>query len=180
MNQIARPQRALFKETSQHSCVPSTYREFLRFLALGDRADLFCGSLAAAHTNHPSIKIADQKQIATVATRAREGYTHCACSGSSQSNACNRDLHLKCLCLPALLAVSSSIAKCRVCDDREHNLRRPRRLKAAASDSLLVRRVRSTFSGELRVFGPGFGIAELLIESLVLPSQLFHKCDEFG
>ena len=53
-----------------------------------------------------------------------------------------------------------------MCDDREHNSRRLRRLNAAASDSLLVRRVRTDFSGELRVIGPECGTAELLIEAL--------------
>ena len=68
--------------------------------------------------------------------------------------------------LPALLAVCSSIAKCRMCDYREHNSRRLRRLNVAASDSSLVRRVRTDFSGELRVIGPEFGIAEVLTEAL--------------
>ena len=139
MNPIARPQTALSKETAKHSSVRQVLTARLcACLVSRDRTASFCEPLAAVHTNHPSIKIAEPKQIATTATRAREGYTRCACSGSCQSNACDRYLQLKCLCLPALLAVSSSIAKCRLCDDGEHNLRRPRRLNVSAADSLLI------------------------------------------
>ena len=140
MNQTARPHTALIKETAKHSSVRQVLTaRFCACLVLRDRSAFFCESPpAAVHTNHPSIKIAEQKQIATIATQAHEGYRRCACSGSSQSNACDRYLQLKCLCLPASFVVSSSIAKCRLCDDGEHNSRRPRRLNVSAADSLLI------------------------------------------
>ena len=65
-----------------------------------------------------------------------------------------------------------------MCDDREHNSLRPTRWNVAAADSLPVRRLRATLSGEPRVVGPCFRIAELLIESLVMLSQLLHRCDK--
>jgi hypothetical protein len=61
MNQIARPQTALFKETAQHNFVRQVLTaRFCACLVLSDRADLFCASPAAVHTKHPSIQIAEQ------------------------------------------------------------------------------------------------------------------------
>ena len=149
MNQIARPQTALFKETAQRSSVRQVLTaRFCACLVSRDRTGFLCDSSAAVHTNHPSIKIAEPKQIATSATRAHEGYRRCACSGSCQSNACDRYLQLKCLCMPALVVVSSSIAKCRLYDDRGDNSRRTRRLNVSAADSLLVLRVGTDFPGD--------------------------------
>ena len=142
MNQTARPHTALIKETAKHGSVRQVLTaRFCACLVLRDRSAFFCESPpTAVHTNHPSIKIAEQKQIATIAAHAHEGYTRCACSGSSQSisNACDRYLQLKCLYLPALLVVSSSIAKCRLCVDGEHNSRRPRLVNVSVADSLLI------------------------------------------
>ena len=84
MNQTARRQTALIKETAKHSSVRQVLTaRFCACLVLRDRPAFFCGSSAAVHTNHPSITIAEHKQIATTATQAHEGYTRCVCSGSS-------------------------------------------------------------------------------------------------